>query len=122
MTKNKEDEEGTFAAEPIADDEEGNSRRGLLKRIGLTAAALAALGIASSKGSAQGENVPTDKVPSEGEILAELRKQGITNLEQLAHSVATGNSGSMWSFWVKGKYIYHDAKVKHPGPPRRPKR
>lgn len=103
----KEKEEGIIE-EPLADDDEGNSRRGMLKRLGLTAAALAALGLTSSKASAQGERRPTDKPPSEKEILLALRKQGITNLEQLARAAATGNAAMSWCIWVKGKFLYKD--------------
>jgi hypothetical protein len=107
MSKEKEEEE-RILEEPLADDDEGNSRRGMLKRIGLTAAALAALGLTSSTASAQGERRPTDKPPSEQEILVALRKQGITNLQQLARAVGTGNAAMSWIIWVKGKFLYKD--------------
>lgn len=110
MAKSKENEEG-IREEPLADDKgDDTSRRGMLKGIGLTAAGLAALGLTPSKASAQDEKMPTDKPPSEREILAALKKQGITNLQQLAHSLATGGSALKWCIWVKGKYIYRDDK------------
>jgi len=107
MAKIEENEEG-ISAEPIADDGEGKSRRGMLKRIGLTAAALAATTFMSSKASAQGERKPADKPPTEQEILASLRKQGITTLQQLAHNAAAGGAALTWCFIVKGKFIYRD--------------
>ena len=104
MTKSKENEEGN-RKEPLASDDEDSSRRGILKRIGLTAAALAAAGLTSSKSFAQGR---TAKVPSEEEILADLKKRGITNLEQLAHAAASGGPAMSWCFIIRGKLIYKD--------------
>jgi hypothetical protein len=108
MAKLEENEEGIPAAEPTADDDEGKSRRGILRRIGLTAAALAATNFLSSKASAQGERKAQEKQLNEREILAELRKQGITTLQQLAHNAAAGGQSLRWCFIVKGKFIYRD--------------
>jgi hypothetical protein len=99
MAKIEENEEGIPVAEPIADDE-GKSRRGMLKQIGLAAAALAASALTSSKASAQVEKKAPDKPPSEKEILAALRKNGITNLEQLAHKAATNNTAMSRPFII----------------------
>lgn len=108
MAKNENSEEGIPAADPIVDDNERKSRRGMLKRIGLTAAALAATTLMSSKASAQVERKGSEKPPTEEEILAALKKQGITTLQQLAHNAAASGQALKWTFIVKGKYIYRD--------------
>jgi hypothetical protein len=112
MSKSKENEEG-IREEPLAKDDESRSRRGILKLIGLAAAGLAATGLTSSETSAQ-RKIPSDRPPSEEKILAALKKQGITNLEDLARKISTsgGRPGNAkWAVWVKMKVlIYDDAK------------
>jgi hypothetical protein len=58
------------------------------------------------------ERINIKATPTPEELLAELKKNGITNLDQLAgvaarHFVGTG-SDERWAFIVKGKFIYHD--------------
>lgn len=109
MAKNKTDEEGT-GVEPLADKEEGSSRRGMLKRMGLATAALAALGLTSSKTPAQGR-VTKGNPPSKDEILESLRKQGITNLDDLAGRISSGDGRSRtfgWAIYVKIKVLMWD--------------
>lgn len=99
MAKIEENEQGIPVAEPIADDE-GKSRRGMLKQMGLAAAVLVATTFTSSKASAQGEKKAIEKPLSEKEILAALSKQGITNLQQLAHKAVTNNTAMSRPFII----------------------
>lgn len=96
--------------EPLADDYEGNSRRGMLKQMGLTATALAATTFMSSKASSQEQSKQLNEPITESGILAALRKQGITNLQQLAHNAAASQKNSTWVFISATKYIYKDVR------------
>jgi|SRR6185436_2888601 len=98
--------------ESIADEEEGKSRRGILKQIALTAVALAAMKFTSAKASAQVQEerrpAPTDKPPTEQQILGDLRKNGVTNLEGLAKRIVAESASGRpvtWVVWRRGKYV-----------------
>jgi lambda repressor-like predicted transcriptional regulator len=54
------------------------------------------------------EKSTQEKPPTEQEILAALRKQGITTLQQLAHNAAASGQALKWCLIVKGKFVYRD--------------
>jgi hypothetical protein len=103
MTKSKEYEE-EISAETPTDDAEDESKRELLKLIGLAAAALATTALTSSETSAQ-ENTQKRREFTEQEILAALKKEGITNLNQLANKAAVGNARFTGCLYDKTKVI-----------------
>ena len=90
--------------------DEGGSRRGVLKQIVVAATTLGAAAFVSSKSLAQEKKAAAPKLPTESEILAQLKQEGITTLEDLVKKTAPGSNSNVrtWAFIVKGKFVLYD--------------
>ena len=90
--------------------DEGGSRRGVLKQIVVAATTLGAAAFVSSKSLAQEKKAAAPKLPTESEILEQLKQEGITTLEGLVKKTAPTSNPSVqkWAFIAKGKFIIYD--------------